>query len=53
MNKKCNNCLIIKNIDEFYNHHSGAFKKQGHCKKCAVIISRNYRKNNKEKLMLL
>ena len=47
--KKCKTCNKEKELTEFYKSNNGTTYR-GRCKKCRVIIDKNYYKKNKEKV---
>ena len=44
--KKCSKCLLIKEIDNFYEKCGKAYNQ---CKDCIKLKSKKYRQENKEK----
>ena len=50
--KICTNCEETKQLSEFYNKKGGKFGKMNICKKCNALVSKEYRKNNIEKIKL-
>jgi hypothetical protein len=50
MNKKCPQCNVDKNIDEFGNCKQRG--KKVYCKECTSVNSKKYRLKNKERLVL-
>ena len=47
--KKCNKCGEIKSFDEFFKDSRNKNRRWGYCKKCKLVQSKEYYKNNPEK----
>jgi hypothetical protein len=52
MLKKCSNCKEYLSLDNFHKNRSKGDGLKTHCKICNVIIGKNYRENNREKLKI-
>jgi len=50
MEKTCTKCSIEKPIDDFYKRKNGKHGASPECKKCACLIAKTYRKQNKKKI---
>lgn len=50
MKKKCSICKIEKDITEFRKHKSCKNGRSGWCKKCATEYSKQYKRDNSEKI---
>lgn len=50
LEKKCSECKIIKNINEFYINRSCKDGYQYRCKGCANIYDKKYREKNKKEI---
>lgn len=50
MKKTCTKCSIEKPIDDFYKRKNGRHGVSPECKKCACLIAKSYRKQNKKKI---
>ncbi len=49
--KKCSKCSIEKPLDEFYKHYKKSSGVESSCKECFKERTKNYVKNNKEKVI--
>lgn len=47
--KKCNRCLVEKELDEFFNDKQGSDGKYSICKPCKKNSTREWRSNNRKK----
>jgi hypothetical protein len=51
--KRCSKCPKIKLIEEYHKHSEGVGGRNSCCKSCKSTNSRNYRQNNREKIVEL
>lgn len=50
--KKCNKCLLVKKIEDFYPNKLGKLGVKSICKECEKHQKRVYAKNNKDKIKI-
>jgi hypothetical protein len=51
--KICSVCKKTKHFNNFHKSKVGKFKRQGHCKTCSLVLTREYRKQNPEKMKIV
>lgn len=47
--KSCNDCKILKALDEFYSHPGTLDGRLGHCKSCHMIRCKKWNEKNKQR----
>jgi hypothetical protein len=51
MLKRCSACKEMKPLDQFSKRSDHPVRRQSRCKKCTTIYNKEYRKNNKARLL--
>jgi len=52
MRKKCTNCEVEKDVNQFYEKKNGLYGKHAECKKCMRGKNKKYREENPEKIYI-